>query len=247
MKNKKIMLGAIIMGLILCGISTIIYAVYIGWIIPNKIYLNKENIIGCDVSHYQGDINWDLLYDQNVSFVFIKATEGSGHIDKKFLENWDSVYKSNIKAGAYHFFSFDSHGKSQAERFISLVQKRSDMLPPVIDVEFYGDNNVVRPDPTIVRKELNDFISAIEIEYETKPILYTTKEAYDYFLKDYYNEYPLWIRGILTKPNIDREWTFWQYTNREKLEGYSGVEDYIDMNVFNGNKEDFHKLLINYD
>ena len=36
-----------------------------------------------------------------------------------------------------------------------------------------------------------------------------------------------------------RQWTFWQYTDKEQLDGYSGEEKYIDMNVFNGTKEDF--------
>lgn len=247
MKNKKIMLVVIISGLFICCIFTIIYAVYTGWIIPNKIHISKNHIQGCDVSHYQGDIDWDLLYKQNVKFAFIKATEGSGHIDDNFLKNWETVYNSEIKAGAYHFFSFDSPGKNQAEQFINTVNKRSGMLPPVIDVEFYGNNNVVRPDPSIVRNELNNMISALQLEYEIKPILYSTKEAYDYFLKDYYDEYPLWIRSVLTKPDIDRKWTFWQYTNRATLDGYIGNEKYIDLNVFNGNQEEFDKMLVYYD
>jgi lysozyme len=36
------------------------------------------------------------------------------------------------------------------------------------------------------------------------------------------------------------DWTFWQYTNREKLEGYSGDEEFIDMNVFCGTREEFY-------
>nr|HPZ53078.1 lysozyme [Clostridia bacterium] len=37
----------------------------------------------------------------------------------------------------------------------------------------------------------------------------------------------------------DREWTFWQYSDRGRLNGYDGVERFIDLNVFNGTREEF--------
>lgn len=36
-----------------------------------------------------------------------------------------------------------------------------------------------------------------------------------------------------------KERTFWQYCNRGRLDGYDGAEQYIDLNVFNGTKEEF--------
>ena len=42
---------------------------------------------GVDVSHYQGDIDWEILAGEDIDFAFIKATEGSGHTDSKFAEN----------------------------------------------------------------------------------------------------------------------------------------------------------------
>ena len=46
---------------------------------------------------------------------------------------------------------------------------------------------------------------------------------------------------MVSQPSLSdgREWTFWQYTNRERLEGYQGEERFIDMNVFRGSEEDF--------
>ena len=58
-----------------------------------------------------------------------------------------------------------------------------------------------------------------------------------------FQEYDIWIRNVITSPRLSdhREWTFWQYTDHGKLEGYQGNEKYIDMNVFNGSREDFLK------
>lgn len=45
----------------------------------------------------------------------------------------------------------------------------------------------------------------------------------------------------MTDPSLSdgREWTFWQYTNRKRLEGYEGEEKFIDMNVFYGTIDEF--------
>ena len=63
-------------------------------------------VFGVDVSHYQGDINWKELEDQGVRFAFIKATEGSGHIDESVRDNLTNGAETDIKLSCYHFFSF---------------------------------------------------------------------------------------------------------------------------------------------
>ena len=93
---------------------------------------------GVDVSSYQKDIDWDGLEKEGFSFAFIKATEGSSHVDSRFSENWKNAGRTGMKIGAYHFLSYDTPGASQADNFINTVNKKWGMLPPVVDVEFYG-------------------------------------------------------------------------------------------------------------
>ena len=73
-----------------------------------KVNKTKYPVFGVDVSNYQGDINWNDLEAQNVSFAFIKATEGSGHTDESVRRNLDRAASTNIKVSAYHFFSTTS-------------------------------------------------------------------------------------------------------------------------------------------
>lgn len=218
------------------------YAVYRGYLQLNSLFIGKNDIIGCDVSHYQGEIRWKELSRQNIKFTFIKATEGSHHVDQMFKQNWEEVFKTGIKAGAYHFFSFESPGSSQADHYIRTVGKRKGMLPPVVDIEFYGSNSRNKPDAAQVREQLNEFIASIRQYYQTKPIIYTTKKGYDYFIKGYYDDDPLWIRSVLTRPGTGGNWMFWQYSNKGKLKGYSGIEPYIDLNVFHGTYEELEQL-----
>lgn len=218
--------------------------IYTGILIPNKWFIGKNDIIGCDVSRYQGDIDWEILSGQGISFVFIKATEGSSHIDPKFEENWSQAFDTGLYVGAYHFFSFESPGKNQAEHFSAQAGKKTPMLLPVVDVEFYGSYNRKNTDAAQVAAQLDSYIQVIKETYGVEPIIYTTMEAYDHLIKGRYPDCPLWIRSVITRPKLDRQWVLWQYTDREKLKGYDGSEAHIDMNVFHGGLSEFTMLLM---
>jgi lysozyme len=88
-------------------------------------------------------------------------------------------------------------------------------------------------------------LQVLEDHYGQKPIIYATEKSYALYLAEDYEKYDIWIRNVITKPELTdhRRWTFWQYTNREKLSGYHGKEKYIDMNVFNGNVQVFHEYI----
>jgi len=238
MKNKVFLFAGIALFIITAALLTLILLLYNGVILFNNPSEKDYPVRGVDVSAYQGDIDWEILSSQNIDFAFIKATEGSSFVDKKFAYNFAEAQKTDLSIGAYHFFSFDSQGKTQAENFIKNVIPFDGMLPPVIDFEFYGDKADNPPEKDKVHAELKAFISEIESCYGLSPIIYATEETYELYLKTDFSQYDIWIRDVITKPNFS-QWTFWQYTNREKLDGYKGPEKYIDMNVFNGTKEQF--------
>ncbi len=225
----------------------LVIAIVFGLLFYNGILLiNNPNhdrfpVRGVDLSSYQGEVDFNILAQNDIDFCFIKATEGSSFVDKKFNANYENAQKTELFVGAYHFFSFESGGKEQAEHFIKNVKVINKMLPPVVDLEFYGDFFKNKPEKEKVQKELNAFIDEIYKHYKIKPIIYATKDSYDLYLSGKYKEYDIWIRDILSSPKLSdgREWTFWQYTNRARLTGYSGREKYIDVNVFNGTKEEF--------
>ncbi len=199
------------------------------------------SVRGVDVSAYQGDIDWQTLSNQDISFAFVKATEGSSFVDRKFAFNFSEAQKTELKVGAYHFFSYDSSGITQAENFINTVKPFEGMLPPVIDLEFYGDKEKNPPDRDKVATELQAMLDALEQHYGLQPIIYATERSYELYLSGGYEEYDIWIRNVISKPDLadDRSWTFCQYTNRGRLDGYNGEEKYIDINVFCKMKEEF--------
>lgn len=201
---------------------------------------------GVDVSHYQGDINWNVLAGEDIDFAFIKATEGSGHVDTRFYENWEGADATDLKIGAYHFFSFDSPAETQAQLYMETVGDLSGNLIPVVDIEFYGDKFSNPPEEEELVAELKTMLALLEEEYGVKPMVYTTYTFYYKYLDGEIDGYPLWIRNVYFSPNLDMrgEWTFWQYTDQAVFDGYSGAEEHIDMNVFYGSLDELDEYVI---
>lgn len=242
---KRIFFCIVIPILLILGASKLIWLkkVYNGEIIANIPDPEEYPVMGVDVSRYQGNIDWDTLAAQNVTFAFIKATEGSTHRDPLFSYNWQASQKSGVYAGAYHFFSFESSGETQAQNFIETVGDLDGTLPPVIDLEFYGSYTDEPLSKKETRQILDALLEALEEYYGVKPIIYTTTRAYySYILGGGYKDYPLWMRDTYMEPVVS--WEFWQYSDEGKLDGYDGVqadhtEMYIDLNVYHGSFEEF--------
>ncbi len=243
MKVRRVKYILIILGALACGAGIYAWMVYNGYLLLNHPSRSQYPVVGVDVSHYQGDIDWPVLSDQDIRFAYIKATEGSSHVDRLFAENWEEAKQTELKVGAYHFFSFDSSGKTQADNFIAQVAGHNGMLPPVLDVEYYADKMVNPPAPEAVRAELQVMLDRLTAYYRITPVIYSTEEVWETYLSGHFEDYPLWIRNVYTKPKIDEEWTFWQYSNRERLDGYRGDEEFIDLNVFAGNEDDWEMWL----
>lgn len=193
---------------------------------------------GVDVSYYQGNVDWDILASQGITFAFIKATEGVDHCDTQFLQNWESAKDAAIYVGAYHFFRFENSGTEQAENFIRTVPVTENTLPPVIDVELY-ESLEEQPDTAEAQANLQEMLDLLEEHYGVKPILYAAPNTFRAYVGGFSEDYPIWISNYYYEPYFD--WTFWQYTDSGMLEGYDGYQTHIDLNVYRGSLEEFRK------
>ena len=241
-KNRQKKLKVYICSIILFVLLALVLLFYFGVLHLNNPSTKAYPVKGVDVSSYQGEVDWNTLSEQNISFAYIKATEGSSYIDDRFEYNWKNASGCNLRIGAYHFFSFESSGEAQAKHFINTVTAIDNMLPPVIDVEYYGrfhtNEDIVVPD---VVRELRSMVDILTETYGMKPIIYVSEETYTTIVQGSFDDCKLWYRSVYSSIPQNVDWTFWQYSNRHHLKGYNGSERYIDMNVFNGSAADFFK------
>lgn len=203
--------------------------------VPNS---DTYPVQGVDISYYQGNVNWETLSQQGITFAYVKATEGIDYTDSQFSTNWTTGNASSVYLGAYHFWRFEDSGAEQAEHFIETVPKTENTLPPVIDVEIYeslGDD--VKPDPAETVTQLRIMAEKLEEYYGVAPILYVAPNTYRWYGKQLQSDYPIWISNYYYEPYF--HWTFWQYCNDGILEGYDGEQIHIDLNVYEGSYSEF--------
>lgn len=195
------------------------------------------SVKGLDISNHQGQINW-MIVPKEYKFIFIKATEGSDFVDKRFYSNLMGSKEMGHLVGAYHFFHFNYSGSIQAKNYIDTVQKYVN-LPPVVDIEF--DGNPKKYDITKIRAELKIMLSMLKQYYQVDPILYVTQRSYQEIVKGYFDN-RIWLRStILPLTGKEKNVVFWQYTDRAEI---SGIEGLVDANVFKGNINQLEELFL---
>jgi len=189
-------------------------------------------IQGVDVSHHQGAIDWPTLAADDITFAYIKATEGADHVDTRFEYNWREAEAAGLYRGAYHFFTLCQPGARQASNFIAVVPRAAGALPAAVDLEHMGP---CREGPTMpnVIAEARIFMDRLEAHYGVRPIIYTTREFHGAHLAELQGE-RFWIRSIASAPSFrQRDWIIWQHHNRGHRRGVDGP---IDLNAFRGDE-----------
>jgi len=196
---------------------------------------------GVDVSRWQGDIDWATLRKHGGNFAYIKATDGGDHLDPMFMTNWRRAKQAGIHRGAYHFFYWCRRASEQADWFIRNVPRDPDALPPVIDVEWNSQSSCKkRPSRADVLEKMQVFMDKLERHYGKRPVIYTAPDFYEDNLVGAFENYPFWLRSVAAHPSKvypGRKWVFWQYSGTGLSQG---VDEQIDLNVFNGSEKGWH-------
>ena len=197
---------------------------------------------GIDVSHYQGDINWKMLEQTRqgqfpIQFIFMKATEGGDYSDDRFTSNFDSARAHGFIRGAYHFYNPKTDANKQADFFIQSVKLEPGDLPPVLDIEKKGK------DMKKLQSDLKLWLRKVENHYGVKPIIYASYKFKTRYLNDsVFNTYPYWIAHYyVDSVRYEGDWKFWQHTDVGTL---PGIEEKVDLNVFNGGKNELDAFCI---
>ena len=142
MKRILRALGRLLLALLLLAAAALAALGLLRWrgliLLSHEADPEQGELFGVGVSSYQGNVDWAVLAGQGVEFAFIKATEGSILQDRQFAANWAGAAEAGVRAGAYHFLSYDSPGDTQADNYIATVPVTEGALPPVVDIEFYG-------------------------------------------------------------------------------------------------------------
>jgi lysozyme len=185
--------------------------------------------IGIDVSHHQGEIDWDKLfnksgYDSLIHFVYCKATEGNTHFDRQWERNRSILNDLGIPNGAYHFFTTKEDARPQAIHFLNRWKKRDIDLPPVLDVETEGIS-----DEDLIEK-MKSWLNYVEHKTGMRPIIYTSRHFYETKFQNVFLNHKFWIAAYSGKPTCinDNRIIHWQFSENGRI---PGTNEKVDLNV----------------
>lgn len=188
------------------------------------------HIHGIDVSHYQGDIHWEIVGENShMAYVYIKASEGGDRIDDRYDHNRMLAHSYGLKVGAYHFYRPKAPQEQQLANFASQCKRKDQDLVPMIDIE----TNSGMAD-TAFCDSLFKFLDLVERHYKQKPLIYTGANFYDRHLLGKLNDYKIMIAQYTKRePRLkdDRDITMWQYTGKGHI---NGVKGFVDKSRFMG-------------
>lgn len=189
-------------------------------------------IWGCDVSKWQGDIDFNLLKTA-VSFTVIRASYGASGLDDKLAQNRSRAEAVGMAIGFYHFAYPDlgNTPEQEAQNFCNRVGPLKPGQFVVLDYERNWTGDVVG-----WCKAWMDYVTA---HLGAKPLIYLnlyTINSYNWssIIKA---DYGLWLARWDYDKNAAAPSTPWpfvamrQYSDRETFPGISG---YVDGDVFYG-------------
>ena len=230
------------------------YGHYLG----ERMKYTTERIYGIDISRHQHEkgrrryaISWKQLRITSlgkrhqtegrtypVSFVYIKATEGTTVRNRYYRSDYLQAIRTGIHVGAYHFFSATSPALAQAQYFLANAAIRKNDFPPVLDVEpterqiqqMGGDEELMR--------RIRIWLRAVEERTGKRPILYVSQmfvNRHMHHADDIKQHYNIWIaRYGQYRPDV--KLVYWQLCPDGRVDGIKGD---VDINVFNGYQGQF--------
>ena len=206
----------------------------------------RYTIHGIDVSHHNQKIDWQKVKDSkddnvDISFCFIKATEGTDLKDQDFKNNWKEAKKAGLMRGAYHFYVPWANPEAQAKNFIQSVSLEQGDFVPVVDFEIHGTNRRVREK---LVANVTTFIEYLKSHYGVSPIIYTNKHMFRKYVKGNFDNYPLWISDYDSRKleGFDgANLMIWQHSTNGRLDGIKGD---VDFNVFVASKSHLDDICV---
>ena len=141
----------------------------------------------------------------------------------------DDARKEGLKIGSYHYFIGRKPAKDQFRNFKKHIDKHTQDLIPMVDVEKAGNNSISRDE---LQRNLNEFMQLVKSEYGKYPLLYSQYGFYKEKLSPAFDKYFLFIARYGKNPptlNTTGKHNIWQYTEKGEI---LGIKGYVDLDCF---------------
>ena len=185
------------------------------------------HVLGIDVSHHSGHVDWKQVKEQGYHFAYVKSSEGVDNPDAMFEEHWKALREVGMPRGAYHFYVTEDDPVEQAMFFASRLRGDPGTLPPAVDVELVGAHTTGDMTATLLH-----FLRTLKREVGVTPMIYTNADFWDGRYRPEFSDYPLWMAeyGVIM-PKVPFGWKNWLFWQRAADQNVKGVEKSADINM----------------
>ncbi|PYP84701.1 MAG: glycoside hydrolase [Blastocatellia bacterium AA13] len=194
-----------------------------------------------DVSHHNGEVDFQQAAAAGIVGVIHKATEGLTFEDPMYLSNRQKALDAGLLWGAYHFGTSDD-GAAQADYFLQFVSPGPDTLL-VLDYEPNSDSTMSLDQARAFVEEINAKIGRYPGLYSGSLIKETLGDNKDETLARCFLWLAEYSSTAIAPPNWPT-WTLWQYTDGTdgpEPHSVTGIGD-CDRDKFNGDIDGLKRL-----
>ncbi len=192
----------------------------------------QKTMKAIDVSKYQKDIDWKLVYNAGIKLAMIRSSYGwmdyPSQVDSKFHKNMEGAARAGVKVGVYHF-SYATNineAEQEADYCLRTIQGYDIQLPVAYDIEEEKHENLSKEECTEIAIA---FCEKIKKAGYT-PIIYSSIDFIESkFIAKKISPYNLWIAQYAPECTYEGNYLMWQYTTSGKIDG---VEKNLDFNYY---------------
>lgn len=192
-------------------------------------YKNDNTKIGIDISRWQGDVDFDLLKENNVEFIMIRlggqdGIDGEYYIDSKYKRNIEEATKRGFDVGVY-FYSYaytNEEAIKQAKFVLENVKEYKLTLPIVFDWECWNKFNDMHISLYDITKVQDTFLNYVE-KKGYKSSRYGSKNYLTNVWQD--SKHYTWLAHYVLNTNYEGEYFMWQRCDTGKIPGINGAVD----------------------
>lgn len=197
-----------------------------------ETYQEENTKFGIDISHWQGDIDFQKVKDAGVEFAYIRVGRGNGIgedyiLDEKFEQNIKGFNDVGIPVGVY-FYSY-ANSKKDAEKEAKWVLKQIKNYKVDLEIAFdwenWGDFQYYDLSFHDLQETAKTFGKTVE-KAGYQGMLYSSKSYLETVWKNI--GYDNWIAHYTTKTNYTGRYLVWQLCDDGKVEGIDG---YVDLDI----------------
>ncbi len=194
-------------------------------VVPNfRPSLYTAERYGVDVSSAQGDIDWERVRSDGLSFAYIKATEGAGFVDPLLADNVDGAVSVDLSTGLYHAFTLCTPADEQAANLLAALADLSIdpgqlTLPIAVDLKLRGDCSSW-PARAELDAELQRFFEAVGPIAGDTFVLQVDDSFDERYEPSARFGYPYWRRSLFRRPADS--FAVWQVNGSARVDGIDG-------------------------